>query len=334
MKAQIQHTDKSRSRLILQALVPFLELKDSVLFTYRTNTNGQTGDKRSQYEASMQFYQRRVDEKRSDEIKAFIRKSILQERDGRLMATLFPTSMILALTGDSGDEGENRVDIIDDEHCEVVLRSNVFIVDGQHRMMGMIKLYEELDRMIVRTDDDDYVYDYLKDYKFNCTILVNYDLWEQGQVFVNVNFKQKPVNKSLYYEVFGSEYREDSQDDKRNQIYMAHCLVKELNEQKNSPRRVSKYISASASRMADGTVNINLANADLRNPQRVTIDLADIKGKVQNAQILTSADIKDYNDFGRAEKVHPAEFKKASINKQGQLVVEMPTKSIVCLQIK
>ena len=235
MKAQIQHTDKSRSRLILQALVPFLELKDSVLFTYRTNTNGQTGDKRSQYEASMQFYQRRVDEKRSDEIKAFIRKSILQERDGRLMATLFPTSMILALTGDSGDEGENRVDIIDDEYCEVVLRSNVFIVDGQHRMMGMIKLYEELDKMIVRTDDDDYVYDYLKDYKFNCTILVNYDLWEQGQVFVNVNFKQKPVNKSLYYEIFGAEYREDESDWKRNKIYLAHTMTRMLNEHKESP---------------------------------------------------------------------------------------------------
>jgi hypothetical protein len=60
-------------------------------------------------------------------------------------------------------------------------------------------------------------------------------LWEQGQVFINVNFKQKPVNKSLYYEVFGSEYRDNKNDLKRNKIYLAHCLAKVLNEDKLSP---------------------------------------------------------------------------------------------------
>jgi len=106
------------------------------------------------------------------------------------------------------------------------------------------------------------------------------------------------------------------------------------NEQRNSPRRVSPYVSCSASRMTDGTVNINLANADLKNARKVTIDLAGIKGKVQNAQLLTAADIKDYNDFGKAEKVRPVAFTNATVNSQGQLVVDMPKTSIVCLQIK
>ena len=220
MKASIQHKDGLNQKLILQALVPFTQLRKSVLFTYRANVTQQEDNKYAQFVSSMEFYQRRVDSKRSDEIKDFIRDSILQERTGRQMATLFPTSMILALSVDEDNEFGNKLDIENDETCDINIQTNVFIVDGQHRMMGMIKLYDELSRFVVRTAEDDYVLDYLKKYRFNCTILVNYDLWEQGQVFVNVNFKQKPVNKSLYYEIFGSEYREDKSDWQRNKIIL------------------------------------------------------------------------------------------------------------------
>lgn len=235
MRAYIQHQDKEGQKLILQALVPFIQLKDSVLFTYRANVTDWSEDKHAQYKASMDFYQRRVDAKRSIEIKDFIRKSILQERSGIQMATLFPTSMILAIGTDYDEKDGNRIELDADKSCEVDIRQNVFIVDGQHRMMGMIKLYNELDRFVVRDDEDEYVYQYLRDYSFNCTILVNYDLWEQGQVFVNVNFKQKPVNKSLYYEIFGAEYSENQEDWERNKVYLAHQMVRMLNEREESP---------------------------------------------------------------------------------------------------
>lgn len=235
MRAYIQHKDKQNQKLILQALVPFTSLLDSVLFTYRAQETQSGFEKQMQFQASMDFYQRRVDSKRSDEIKAFIRQSILLEKNGAQLATLFPTSMIIALEVDEDGYGGNRLEMIDDEICELEFSSNVFIVDGQHRMMGMIKLYDELNHYVVRTEDDEYVYDYLKRYKFNCTILVNYDLWEQGQVFVNVNFKQKPVNKSLYYEIFGSEYRENETNWERNKIYLAHQVARSLNEHPESP---------------------------------------------------------------------------------------------------
>ena len=237
MRAVIHHKDKNNQKLILQALVPFVQLKDSVLFTYRANVVEQTEDKYAQFKSSMEFYQRRVDSKRSEDIKAFIRKSILDERNGVQMATLFPTSMILALSADEENDNdkENELLIEDDDTCHLEIRTNVFIVDGQHRMMGMIKLYDEISRFVVRSEEDDYVYEYLNGYKFNCAILVNYDLWEQGQVFVNVNFKQKPVNKSLYYEIFGSEYREDQRDWNRSRIYLAHQMARMLNENKESP---------------------------------------------------------------------------------------------------
>ena len=233
MKTYIQHKDGQNQKLILQALVPFISLKDTVLFTYRTNGAANGGNKSAQFQSSIEFYQRRVDSKRSNEIKEFIRKSILLEKNGMQLATLFPTSMILALSVE--ESLGNSLKVNDDDSCELEFSSNVFIVDGQHRMMGMINLYDELQRLAVRTDEDDFVFEYLQHYKFNCTILVNYDLWEQGQVFVNVNFKQKPVNKSLYYEIFGSEYRENETDWKRNQIYLSHKIALSLNENPESP---------------------------------------------------------------------------------------------------
>ena len=105
------------------------------------------------------------------------------------------------------------------------------------------------------------------------------------------------------------------------------------NEQKDSARRVAPFVSCSASKMADGTVNINLANADLKNATKVTIDLGSIRGRVQNAQILTSKNVADHNTFEQPNTVKPAAFSGARIA-NGSLVVDMPKTSIVCLQIK
>ena len=234
MKAQIQHRDQKGSRWILQALVPFTVLRDTVLFTYRANLYQAEVDRQGRFQSSLDFYQRRVDSKRSEEIKDFIRECVLQERKQLQMATLFPTSMILALNAETEESG-NTLRELDNETCELDVKTNVFIVDGQHRMMGMMKLYNEIDQLLIKTEEDEYILDFLNKYKFNCTILINYDLWEQGQVFVNVNFKQKPVNKSLYYEIFGSEYREAQSDWKRNKIYLAHTMTRMLNERKESP---------------------------------------------------------------------------------------------------
>lgn len=97
--------------------------------------------------------------------------------------------------------------------------------------------------------------------------------------------------------------------------------------------RISPYISASASRKTDGTVNINLANADLKESNTVTIDLDGVSGQIRNAQILTSANVADHNTFENPNAVSPKEFTGASIS-NGKLVVSLPKMSIVTLQIK
>ena len=229
MKAYIQHRHKDSDKLVLQALVPFTSLKDHAIFTCKANPQ-YTDNAKQLAQENVAYYQRRIDNSRISEIQRFIISSILEERNNISIATLFPSSMIIALPIDDEEQlqGDDTIDISFDR--------NVFIVDGQHRLMAMVLLYQSLvNGFMPQSDDLDYVRNYLENYKFNCTVLVNFDLWEQGQVFINVNFKQKPVNKSLYYEVFGSEYREGVKDDKRNKIYLAHCLVKELNTNNFSP---------------------------------------------------------------------------------------------------
>lgn len=105
------------------------------------------------------------------------------------------------------------------------------------------------------------------------------------------------------------------------------------NEREKGQQRTSPYISASAAKTADGAVIVNLANADLAQSNRVTADLGSAKGKVVEATILTSKDMKDCNTFENPDKVKPAAFKGAKI-KGGQLVVDMPKMSIVVVKIK
>lgn len=232
MRAFIQHRRADSDKMVLQALVRFIDLKEHALFTSKANPNDSSSNYKKLAEESLDYYQRRIDNERLKDIQKYIIRAVSDEQNNVSLATLFPTSMIIAMPL---EEEELNVD---GDEINIEFKGNVFIVDGQHRLMAMLLLYKTLlDPNTIRTDRVIYMIKYLEDYKFNCTILVNFDLWEQGQVFVNVNFKQKPVNKSLYYEVFGSEYREGAPDDMRNQIYMAHCLVKELNELEKSPFR-------------------------------------------------------------------------------------------------
>lgn len=232
MRAFIQHRRADSDKMVLQALVRFTDLKEHALFTSKANPNDSSSNYKRLAEESLDYYQRRIDNERLKDIQKYIIRAVSDEQNNVSLATLFPTSMIVAMPLE-----EEELNVEGDE-INIEFKGNVFIVDGQHRLMAMLLLYKTLlDPNTIKTDRVVYMIKYLEDYKFNCTILVNFDLWEQGQVFVNVNFKQKPVNKSLYYEVFGSEYREGQPDDKRNQIYMAHCLVKDLNELEVSPFR-------------------------------------------------------------------------------------------------
>lgn len=90
-------------------------------------------------------------------------------------------------------------------------------------------------------------------------------------------------------------------------------------------------VSATAS-TKNGELNITLANIDLDKAADVAIPLG-VKAKLEGAEILTAANISDYNDFGEAEKVSLKDFKGAKVSKD-RLILSLPAKSVVNLKLK
>ena len=101
----------------------------------------------------------------------------------------------------------------------------------------------------------------------------------------------------------------------------------------DSNGRECQVVDATASRNAEGVVNVTLTNTDLENGAEITISIA-ADGKPEiTAEILTSGNISDYNGFDNPENVKPAAFNDFKA-KDGKITVKMPAKSIISLSIR
>lgn len=143
-------------------------------------------------------HQRQIDLKRVRAIGRYI-----ETRDA-----VFPGTIILAAntkrqTGlmDSDDKLCWRIETNssgDTSLCTVVVPSEekiVAIVDGQHRLRG----FEE-----VGND--------LRDMALPCAIFMGLPTPQQAALFATINYNQKPVNKSITYELFGCSIDDEAQE--------------------------------------------------------------------------------------------------------------------------
>lgn len=226
--------DVRSQKLVVQACIPFLDLSRHSVFSYMRdpNDNPYKKDEEDDAEEKNKFYQRRIDTKRISKIKDFIRNSILDEVNGRRAVAVFPTAMILSYVDENSDYTIGDI-------VSLKMPYEVYIVDGQHRLFAMQGLYKDVYGLNLFDTEKDkenrIVKEYIENYKFNCTILLNFDLWEQSQIFVEVNFNQRKVSKSLYYDIYGMYYNDSYVNDPRNYIYVAHMLVKHMNSSEDSP---------------------------------------------------------------------------------------------------
>lgn len=92
-------------------------------------------------------------------------------------------------------------------------------------------------------------------------------------------------------------------------------------------------LSASASKDKQGRINITLTNVDLKQTRRVEIDLKGYSMTSVSGQILTADAMNAHNTFNSPERVKPATFSNVSIEK-GQLIAQLPAKSLVLLHVK
>ena len=89
-------------------------------------------------------------------------------------------------------------------------------------------------------------------------------------------------------------------------------------------------VDATASRK-DGRMNISLVNTDLKKSKTVLVefDQSGAVSKVLSARVLTSKDVRDYNDFGKkSQNVKPVAFKEYKIVPAG-IEVTLPPCSVV-----
>ncbi|WP_396601648.1 DGQHR domain-containing protein [Algibacter sp. R77976] len=226
MKA-IELYNKEDKRIFITA-VPFKVLNRVIKFTEREKSNWfASSDSEIENDTLLdKYYQRPTNEQRVKGIKKYIEKTLFDESSKE--EVLFPSSLILGIDIEL-ETIKKEADISSFNFPEE--KGSCLIVDGQHRMKAMLKLYEELNNSI---DKDNKKINKINEYKFNCTILVNYDLWEQASIFASVNFNQKPVDRSLYYDIFG-EPPVDYKDKAKSNLYIAHELGKYLNSSKKSP---------------------------------------------------------------------------------------------------
>ena len=235
IRAIVQQRFPDSNKAVLVGLVRFMDLYGKVRLTYR--------DEDSPYDNPQEnHYQRQIDRGRVMSISQYIVRCLAANARGRA-DVVFPNSIILACLNDDEDINEGNIDGISNvfgakDLVEFPVFPNTLIVDGQHRYSGMKELYE-----LAKESESVYGYNseaiihFIENYEFNCSILLNYDMWEQAQVFANVNFNQKKVNKSLFYDIYGVSIPLDDSAiiPLQNEIFFAHSLVSYLNKNEKSP---------------------------------------------------------------------------------------------------
>lgn len=98
---------------------------------------------------------------------------------------LFPTPLVVSLDSDYWIFIEwNEINIPDDK------KELALIIDWQHRFRWIDLYYNTNENPI--------------DLELPIVFLLDFDTYQLSEIFANINFKQKPVNRSLYYDIFWS----------------------------------------------------------------------------------------------------------------------------------
>ncbi len=90
------------------------------------------------------------------------------------------------------------------------------VIDGQHRLAGLQEATKE--------DDE------IGEKEILVTLCIGLKTREAASIFVNINSEQKPVPKSLIYDLFG-----EIEDNQNHAINRANDIADELNENTDSP---------------------------------------------------------------------------------------------------
>jgi DGQHR domain-containing protein len=139
--------------------------------------------------------QRNQDEKRIKDIANYAKRD----------DAIFPTPIIISCDNSTVNALEKTIQIPE--------KSSIgHILDGQHRILGLRQLSKE------------------EQSRFTLLIIfvTGTDIYSDATIFLTINSNQKPVQKSLIYDLFGI-------DEKRSEVKAGHEIAKALNSDPESP---------------------------------------------------------------------------------------------------
>lgn len=260
IKLNVIEVEQLQNGLVFTGKIKFRQLNDIFKLTERKenvedpfdNSNLEIGSKENEF-------QRQLSEKKLKEIQSYLQEELNQRSVGKSLG-MFPSSLILynrsydyddVTLEDRDEDDDDEIILTEDiiaksykpdlDCCFYVKNQNqggyylyiprnpniTLIVDGQHRFFGTKLLHKNIGDSSLR--------ELINDFEFIVTYLVGFDIYEVGQIFAIVNFNQKPVNRSLYYDIFGSAPQTDRDGQLQNDIRLAHDLVLHLNNNELSP---------------------------------------------------------------------------------------------------
>lgn len=246
--------------IVFTGKMTFAELKKIYKLTERKESlEDKFGNETLDFDKSSQEFQRQLSATKLKEISDYLLREIknLEKTNGKSLA-MFPSSLILYNRHFEPDDLANPTELAIEKNIlseneilesytsklnccfyrsvqgykdlyRVYIPNNpeiTLIVDGQHRFMGTMSLYDKLDSAYKSRIDS---------FEFIITYLVGFDVYEVGEIFATVNFNQKPVNRSLYYDIFGSAPQTDRGGKLQNDIRLAHDLALHLQNSDQSP---------------------------------------------------------------------------------------------------
>ena len=207
MKLFAQKIIQNNSKESVLTVIKFKDLRKIASVTFRESSESTN-------------YQRKHNDSHVNNIARFL--------ENKSEVIKFPTPIIIANNIDvlpeidDINDDDNRITSIgtlDIKNKETYYELNIndafnnesfYIVDGQHRFLGIQKYFK---------DNKD-----ANDIDISVVILFDYSLKEQAEVFTNVNYNQKSMNKSLVYDIFGSFGINDEQYNFSHLIYLVKIL--------------------------------------------------------------------------------------------------------------
>jgi DGQHR domain-containing protein len=225
--------------------------------------------------------QRVLNKRRISDIKDFI-----------LSGHTFFNSFILNWT-DSNFQPE----LVDEKISLPILNSSAQVIDGQHRIAGFEAAIEE-DEAVGERD-------------IIITLCMHLTTQKAAEIFLNINTEQKPVPKSLMYDLFGEVI-----DDETHAVNRSTDIARYLNEDPESP--LYKLIKFPGSPRGVGSIELSTFVASIKEHLKPGGTFSVYKlNTLDHQKVVITNFFKSIRDFYSTQKIWSSKTKNPFLKAAG-----------------